>query len=92
MILRILGEGQFEVSDDEISALNELDERLIAQIEAGDEESFQEALSAMAAWVRAHGTPVAEDYLGPSDLMLPRADATIEEVRELLGDEGLIPG
>ncbi|MGH2707760.1 MAG: PspA-associated protein PspAA [Actinomycetota bacterium] len=92
MILRILGEGQFEVSDEEISALNELDERLVAQIEAGDEASFQYALAAMAAWVREHGAPVPEDYLGPSDLVLPRTGATIAEVRELLGDEGLIPG
>ncbi len=92
MILRILGEGQFELSDDELSALNELDKRLVARVEAGDEASFHEALEAMAAWVRQHGAPVPEDYLGPSDLMLPRADATIEEVRALLGDEGLIPG
>jgi hypothetical protein len=92
MILRILGEGQFEISDDQMSALNELDEHLVAQVEAGDEASFHEALETMAAWVRKHAAPVPEDYLGPSDLVLPRTDATIKEVRELLGDEGLIPG
>ena len=27
-----------------------------------------------------------------SDLILPPADATLEEVRDLLSDDGLIPG
>jgi hypothetical protein len=38
------------------------------------------------------GTPVGEDVLVPSDLLLPHADATLDEVRDLLGEEGLIPG
>ena len=32
------------------------------------------------------------DSLDESDLILPPPDATIDEVRELLGDDGLIPG
>ena len=32
------------------------------------------------------------DALDESDLILPMADASIDEVRELLTDEGLIPG
>ncbi len=32
------------------------------------------------------------DSLDESDLILPAADATIEDVRELLSDDGLIPG
>ena len=35
---------------------------------------------------------MADDYIGPSELILPGADATLDEVRELLSDEGLIPG
>jgi len=42
--------------------------------------------------VRQAGTRVSDDYLGPSDLVLPDPDSTLEEVRALLGDEGLIPG
>ena len=32
------------------------------------------------------------DSLDESDVILPPAGATIDEVRELLGDGGLIPG
>ncbi|MFC9955139.1 hypothetical protein ACFVIN_32780, partial [Streptomyces prasinus] len=40
------------------------------------------------------GEPLPDDALEPSDLILPSPDATIEEVRRLLSDDGdgLIPG
>jgi PspAA-like protein len=92
VILRILGEGQLEVSDDALLELNELDEVLIAAIEKGDEGEFQGALTNLVTKVRAIGKPVADDYIGPSEFIIPGSDATLDEVRELLSDEGLIPG
>ena len=38
------------------------------------------------------GRRLPDESLADSDLILPPSDATIEEVRELLGDDGLIPG
>ena len=92
MIVRILGEGQFEVPDSALDGLNELDEDIIRAIESGDEAAFRRDLDGLLDRVRNVGTPVADDYLGASDLMLPAGDSTLEEVRSLLGDEGLIPG
>lgn len=91
MIVRILGEGQFEVPDAALAALNQLDAALDEACEAGDEESFRHALEALHEGVKDAGSPVAADYLGPSELVLPGDDATLDEVRALLGDEGLIP-
>ena len=54
MIVRILGEGQYDVSDEAVTALNELDARVESSIEAGDEEAFDTAL-ARAARRRARG-------------------------------------
>lgn len=94
MIVRILGEGQYDVSDDAMSRLNQLDSAVEAAVEAGDEEAFGGALAALLDGVRTVGIPHDVDSLDESDLILPPADATIEEVRELLAesDEGLIPG
>ena len=92
MILRILGEGQLEVSDEALGELNELDDALIGAVEKGDEDSFASALAALQAKAREVGQPVPDDYLGPSELILPGSGATLDEVRELLSDEGLIPG
>ena len=92
MILRILGEGQLEVSDESLSELNELDEALINAVEKGDEALFHSCLANLVDRVRAVGRPVPHDHLGPSELILPGPDATLGEVRSLLSDEGLIPG
>jgi len=92
MIVRILGEGQLDVPDTALDELNQLDTELQKACEAGDESAFHGALSALLARVRERGTAVPDDHLGPSELVFPSADASLAEVAELLGEEGLIPG
>ena len=92
MIVRIMGEGQLEIDDSQLPELNALDEALSVAIESGDDAEFRSALSGLLAAVRSRGTPVADDVLVDSDLVLPYEDAHIDEVRELLSGEGLIPG
>jgi len=92
MIVRILGEGQLEVPDEQLDALNELDSAVESAVEAGDETSFSSSLAALLEGVRRSGSSLPEDTLHDSDLILPPSDATIAEVRELLQGDGLIPG
>ena len=92
MIVRILEEGQWEVADDRLADLNRLDDEVEAAVEAGDEEVFGRSMAALLDAVRSAGTPLPVDALKDSDLILPPADATLEEVRDLLSDDGLIPG
>jgi PspAA-like protein len=92
MIVRILGEGQYDLSDEAVSALNDLDATVEASVEAGDEEGFRTALAALLDGVRTAGVAHEADSLAPSDLILPMADATVAEVRDMLSGDGLIPG
>ena len=92
MIVRILGEGQWDVSDEQVATLNELDSAVEAAVEQGDRETFSQTLDALLTAVRSAGTTLPAESLEDSDLILPPADATLEEVRELLNDDGLIPG
>ena len=92
MIVRILGEGQFRVDDSAADELNALDATLEKAVNAGDEHAFGSALAALLDRVRSLGSPLAEDAIKPSDLILPRPGADVAEVRELLTGEGLIPG
>ena len=92
MIVRILGEGQFVVPEDALDRLNELDGAVEAAVEAGDETAFKPALAALLDGVRTIGAPHEIDSLDESDLILPPSDATLLEVRDLLDDDGLIPG
>jgi len=92
MIIRILGEGQYDVADHALDRLNELDATLEAAIDAGDEAAFAAALTELLGGVRTVGVAHPADSLDESDLILPPSDATIDQVREMLNDDGLIPG
>jgi hypothetical protein len=92
MIIRILSEGQYDVPDAEMDGLNVLDEKLEAAIEGNDEQVFQAALAELLDRVRSVGSVLAPDVFVQSDLLLPYSDASIAEVRDLLSDDGLIPG
>ena len=91
MIIRILGEGQWELPDDHLEALNALDSSVEQAIEAGDKEAFGQGLVALLDVVRQQGTRLEDDSLVESEVILPMSDASLEEVRALLTDEGLVP-
>ncbi|MEU9242334.1 hypothetical protein [Streptomyces sp. NPDC048385] len=92
MIMRILGEGQYEIAAEHMDRLNELDTGLQSAADAGDETAFATALSALLDAVRSLGTPLPDEEITPSDLVLPDEDTGLTQVRELLSEEGLIPG
>ncbi len=92
MIVRIMGEGQVRLADSHLTELNKLDDVLLQEIEKGDGPGFRRTLEALLAKVRELGEPLPDDSLEPSELILPAQDATLEEVRDLLRDDGLIPG
>jgi hypothetical protein len=92
MIVRILGEGQLDVPDSAAEELNQLDAALEQAVERGDEAGFRTALHDLLTRVRQVGSPADLDDLRPSELIIPQADATMDEVRKLLSDDGLIPG
>ncbi|MGW3041995.1 PspA-associated protein PspAA [Kitasatospora sp. NPDC001159] len=92
MIARILGEGQYEIGEEDLDRLNRWDEQLGSAIASGDEPAFDAALTALLDGVRRAGRPLPAERLVPSDVVLPEAGATLDEVRVLLSDEGLIPG
>ena len=92
MIVRVLGEGQYDVPDDKLEMLNELDRAVESAVETGDTDAFGQALGALLAGVRSAAVPHEAGTLDTSDLILPPADASLEEVRDLLSGDGLIPG
>lgn len=92
MIVRIMGEGQVKLDDAHFIELNKLDDELLEEMESGDQEGFRRTLGALLEAVRRMGTPLPDDALEPSELILPAEGASLDEVREMLSDDGLIPG
>jgi hypothetical protein len=92
VIIRIMGEGQLKLDNSAVDELNKLDLVLERAVEQNDQAAFGPALRALLDKARAVGVALPDDAIEPSELILPREDATIDEVRDLLADGGLIPG
>jgi hypothetical protein len=91
MIVRISGEDQYRLDPAHDGRLNELDNDVLAAVEVGGEERFSDAYTRLLEFVRANGTPVGDDELEGSDLILPPSDLTLAEAGREFTGEGLIP-
>ena len=92
MIVRILGEGQFNLPGAVIDDLNDIDNRMVEAVESENEESFRSLLQEMIALVREKGSPLPLDELVESDFILPETDLTLEEAEHIFIGDGLLPG
>lgn len=92
MIVRILGQGQYRISPEQLPDLNEIDREVERAVAARDEAAFRDALGRLIAEVHEGGTPLADDVFVESDLVLPGPDAGLDDVAAMLDDEGLLPG
>ncbi len=92
MIVRIMGEGQRELPTEHLAELNELDEALADAVSVGDEAAFERQLAVLLQRVRVLADPVPDDVLWVSEAILPAEGCSLIEVRNLLGEQGLIPG
>ena len=91
MIVRISHEGQYELPEGSVAALDELDNQAVQACEAADEDKFRAAYGRLLEFVREKGRPVDADHLGGSDMILPPPDVSLEEARTEFSAEGLIP-
>ncbi len=93
MIVRIMGEGQLTLADGRLTELNKLDDELLAEMENGDGPGFSARPSSpswprSANWAsRSRTTP----WSRPTSSSVPGRHPW-EGIRELLSDDGLIPG
>ncbi len=91
MIVRISGEDQYRLAADQDARVNELDNAVLDAVASGDEQAFQAAYAELLAFVRDHGSTVADDEIESSDLILPPPDLTLAEASGEFTGEGLIP-
>ena len=91
MIVRISTEGQYRLPEDDAEALNELDNQIVAAVDGGDEDRFHEVFEQMLDLVRREGSPLGDDELEESDVILPPPDISFVEARSEFTGEGLIP-
>jgi hypothetical protein len=91
VIVRISGEGQFRLPEEDRARLNELDNRAVNAVEQGDETGFRELWTQMLEIVAHDGNRLDDDELIESDVIMPPRNVTFAEARDEFSGIGLIP-
>jgi predicted transcriptional regulator len=91
VIVRIATEDQFELSQSDYEKINDLDNAVVAAVEAGDEERYKTTFAELIDFVRSHGTEIADDDLRESDVIIPPSDTSLDEAKQEFTGEGIIP-
>lgn len=91
MIVRISNEGQYRIPDEHQSPLNELDNAVVAAVEADNEDQFHETFEELLQFIRANGVAVGDDEIETSDVIVPPADMSFVEAAADFTGDGLIP-
>lgn len=91
MIIRIATEGQYELPDGIQNELNEIDNRVVAAVEADDETAYQESFTALLQFIRTKGSALNGTDLRESDLIVPPPDLTLAEAEAEFTGDGLLP-
>jgi hypothetical protein len=95
MIVRLMGEGQFEIDKKHLDAVNKIDNNIVKIVNGKDEKAIEMAFKTeykkLIDYVRNNGKNIPQEIIKPSDIIIPPADLTLEEARKIFTGEGLIP-
>jgi len=91
MIVRIMGEGQYRISESLVGRVNELDNAAVLAVGSDDENGFHEAFEEMLQLIRSEGEHVPDEDIEASDVIVPPADTSFLEATEEFTGDGLIP-
>ena len=80
MLIRILGEGQYVLPESALAELNRLDAALEAALKTA-EPDVTPALDALLEFVRSVGVRPPDHESRESDVILPFADASEDDIR-----------
>lgn len=96
MIVRVMGQGQWEVPDSLVIRLNVLDELVSDAVVSRDEEALASVPDERLIWSPGTASGCHRGGWGLSDLIVPNVGTSLREVGEWLQesreDDGLIPG
>ena len=91
MIVRIMGEGQYRLSQEVLERVNELDNAVVAAVDGDDEDGFHESFEEMLDVIRGEGEHLGDEEIETSDIIVPPADTSFEEAAAEFTGDGLIP-
>jgi hypothetical protein len=95
MIVRLMGEGQYEIDKKHLDEVNKIDNNIVKIVNSKDEKAiataFKTEYKKLIDYVRKNGKKIPDKIIKPSDIIIPPADLTLEEAQKIFTGEGLIP-
>lgn len=92
MIIRILGQGQFEVKSSLFDELNVIDNKIVEYVTKGDEKEYKKGLADLIGLILREGKKVPDEELIESSVIVPPNDMTLKEARQIFSGEGIFKG
>ncbi len=92
MIIRIIGQGQFNVPGRLFDDLNRIDNKIVGFVQDGNEKDYKSGLAELVGLVIREGKKLSEGELVESDVIVPPADMTLDEARQVFTGTGIFKG
>ncbi|WP_321429173.1 hypothetical protein [uncultured Methanolobus sp.] len=89
MIIRIVGEGQYEVPESFYDELNVIDNKIVDLVSGGNEGEYRSELTKLIESIKSCGKKVDDAEIVESDVIVPPEDLTFEEAKEVFKGEGI---
>ena len=90
MIIRIMGEGQFEVPGSLFDELNIIDNRIVDLVGQGNEADYRTELSRLINVIKSNGKQLDDASIVESNIIVPPEDLSLQEAKEIFTGSGLL--
>ncbi len=91
MIVRLMGEGQFELDKKHADEVNKIDNNIVRVVEKGNEKEFKTEFKRLADYIRKNGKKLPNDVIKPSEIIIPPSDLSFGEAKKIFEGEGIFP-
>jgi len=91
MIVRLMGEGQYELDKKHIDEVNRIDNNIVKIVNKGDEKVFRSEFKKLSDYVRKNGKKIADEVIQPSEIIIPPSDLTLDEAKKIFAGDGVFP-
>ena len=91
MIVRLMGEGQYELDKKHVDEVNKIDNNIVNIVKKGDELVFKSEFKKLSDYVRKNGKKISDEVIKPSEIIIPPSDLTLDEAKKIFAGDGLFP-
>ena len=89
MIIRIMGEGQYQASEALCNELNKIDNHIVTLVEEERVEEYRNELARLISEIKGKAEPIDPKEIVESDIIVPPGDLSFEEAKAVFKGTGI---